>query len=102
MAGQLRMGHSFVDSQEDDLAVHVLRQAVQVSKTLAADSEPGLISLTGACALLLGVLEARETTPMTPDAISKPPQPWPAVSIPTATTTARSLGRPMSPCIRWR
>ena len=57
MAGQLRMGHSFVDSQEDDLAVHVLRQAVQVSKTLAADSEPGLISLTGACALLLGVLE---------------------------------------------
>lgn len=59
MAGQLRMGHSFVDSHEDGLAVHVLRQAVQVSKTLAVEVEPGLVSLTGACALLLGVLEAR-------------------------------------------
>ena len=59
MAGQLRMGHTFVDSNENDLALHVLRQAVAVAKTLTAESDPGLISLTGACALLLGVLEAR-------------------------------------------
>lgn len=59
MAGQLRMGHTFVNSSEDELALHVLRQAVAVAKTLAADADPGLISLTGACALLLAVLEAR-------------------------------------------
>jgi Helix-turn-helix domain len=59
MAGQLRMGHTFVNSEEDDLALHVLRQAVQVSKTLGPESEMGLVSLTGACALLLAVLEAR-------------------------------------------
>ncbi len=59
MAGQWRMGHTFVDSQQDDLAVHVLRQAVQVAKTMPADAEAGLVSLTGACALLLAVLEAR-------------------------------------------
>ena len=59
MAGQWRMGHTFVDSQEDDLAIHVLRQAVQVAKTMPADAEPGLVSLTGSCALLLAVLEAR-------------------------------------------
>jgi transcriptional regulator with XRE-family HTH domain len=59
MAGQLRMGHTFVNSSEDELALHVLRQAVALAKTLASDAEPGLISLTGACALLLSVLEAR-------------------------------------------
>ena len=59
MAGQLRMGHTFVDSQEEDLALRVLRQAVQVAKTLPTTAEPGLVSLTGACALLLAVLEAR-------------------------------------------
>lgn len=59
MAGQLRMGHTFVNCHEDDLALHVLRQAVQVAKTLGPDAAPGLVSLTGACALLLAVLEAR-------------------------------------------
>jgi transcriptional regulator with XRE-family HTH domain len=59
MAGQLRMAHTFVDSSEDELALHVLRQAVALAKTLSRDAEPGLISLTGACALLLSVLEAR-------------------------------------------
>jgi transcriptional regulator with XRE-family HTH domain len=61
MAGQLRMGHTFVNSQEDDLALHVLRQAVQVAKTLGPESDVGLVSLTGACALLLAVLEARRS-----------------------------------------
>jgi len=32
---------------------------VSVARTLTAQSDAGLISLTGACALLLGVLEAR-------------------------------------------
>jgi len=59
MAGQLRMGHTFVNFSEDDLALHVLRQAVQLARNLPADAEPGLVSLTGACALLLAVLEAR-------------------------------------------
>jgi transcriptional regulator with XRE-family HTH domain len=59
MAGQLRMGHTFVNSSEDELALHVLRQAVALAKTLASNADPGLISLTGACALLLSVLEAR-------------------------------------------
>lgn len=59
MAGQLRMGHTFVDSSEDALALHVLRQAVALAKTLPSDADPGLVSLTGACALLLAVLEAR-------------------------------------------
>jgi hypothetical protein len=59
MAGQLRMGHTFVNSSEEDLALHVLRQAVALAKTLSSDAEPGLVSLTGACALLLAVLEAR-------------------------------------------
>jgi transcriptional regulator with XRE-family HTH domain len=59
MAGQLRMAHTFVGSAEDDLALHVLRQAVALAGGLAADTEVGLVSLTGACALLLAVLEAR-------------------------------------------
>jgi transcriptional regulator with XRE-family HTH domain len=59
MAGQLRMAHTFVDSAEEDLALHVLRQAVALAGGLAADTEAGLVSLTGACALLLAVLEAR-------------------------------------------
>lgn len=59
MAGQLRMGHTFVNSSEDELALHVLRQAVGLAKSLPRDADPGLISLTGACALLLAVLEAR-------------------------------------------
>lgn len=59
MAGQLRMGHTFVNSSEDELALHVLRQAVALAKTLPSDADTGLVSLTGACALLLSVLEAR-------------------------------------------
>ena len=59
MAGQLRMAHTFVDSAEENLALHVLRQAVALAGGLAADTEAGLVSLTGACALLLAVLEAR-------------------------------------------
>lgn len=59
MAGQLRMGFTFVNSDEDELALHVLRQAVSLAKTLPADADPGLVSLTGACALLLAILEAR-------------------------------------------
>jgi len=58
-AGQLRMGHTFVNSSEDKLAIRVLRQAASLAKGLTADAEPGLISLTGVCALLLSVLEAR-------------------------------------------
>ena len=59
MAGQLRMGHTFVNSDEGDLALHVLRQAVQVAKGLGPETDTGLVALTGACALLLAVLEAR-------------------------------------------
>ncbi|MDA8043687.1 MAG: helix-turn-helix domain-containing protein [Actinomycetota bacterium] len=59
MAGQLRMGHTFVNSSEDELALHVLRQAVGLAKALPGDAGPGLVSLTGSCALLLAVLEAR-------------------------------------------
>jgi transcriptional regulator with XRE-family HTH domain len=59
MAAQLRMAHTFVDSSEDELALHVLRQAVDVAGALDAGASPGLVSLTGACALLLAVLEAR-------------------------------------------
>ncbi len=59
MAGQLRMGHTFTDAAERALALHVLRQAVVLADQLPSDSEPGLVSLTGACALLLSVLEAR-------------------------------------------
>ena len=59
MAAQLRMARTFVGSSDENLALHVLRQAVEVADQLGPDSEPGLLSLTGACALLLAVLEAR-------------------------------------------
>jgi transcriptional regulator with XRE-family HTH domain len=59
MAGQLRMAHTFVNASERDLAIHVLRQAVEVARALAADTDVGIVSITGACALLLAVLEAR-------------------------------------------
>lgn len=59
IAGHLRMAHTFVDSSERDLALHVLHGAVGLAPDLSAESEPGLVSLTGACALLLAVLEAR-------------------------------------------
>jgi hypothetical protein len=60
MAGQLRMAHTFVGADERKLAKHVLRQAVGGARFLTAADDPGLVSLTGACALLLAVLEARE------------------------------------------
>ena len=60
MAGQLRMAHTFVGSSENDLALHVLRQAVDAASGLSPAADPGLVSLTGACALLLAVLEARQ------------------------------------------
>ncbi|MGH9066225.1 MAG: helix-turn-helix domain-containing protein [Acidimicrobiales bacterium] len=59
MAGQYRMAHTFLDSSERELALHVLRQAVGVASELTPEAEPGLVSLTGACALLLAVVEAR-------------------------------------------
>jgi transcriptional regulator with XRE-family HTH domain len=60
MAGQLRMAHTFVGSSENDLAIHVLRQAAGVARQLNAETDPSILSLTGACALLLAVLEARK------------------------------------------
>ncbi|HZQ78110.1 MAG TPA: helix-turn-helix transcriptional regulator [Acidimicrobiia bacterium] len=60
MAGELRMAHTFVNAQERDLAIHVLRQAVEISGALSADTDFGIVSLTGGCALLLAVLEARQ------------------------------------------
>jgi transcriptional regulator with XRE-family HTH domain len=60
MAGQLRMAHTFVGVDERTLAMHVLRQAVGGARSLTAEDDPGLVSLTGACALLLAVLEGRE------------------------------------------
>lgn len=60
MADQLRMAHTFVNALERDLAIHVLRQAVEIAGALSTDTEVGIVSLTGACALLLAVLEARQ------------------------------------------
>jgi transcriptional regulator with XRE-family HTH domain len=59
MAGQYRMAHTFVDSAELGLARHVLRQAIGIAPQLSESTDPGLVSLTGASALLLAVLEAR-------------------------------------------
>ncbi|MGH9103125.1 MAG: helix-turn-helix domain-containing protein, partial [Acidimicrobiales bacterium] len=59
MAGHFRMAHTFLESSERELAVHVLRRAVSVAGELMPDTESGLLSLTGACALLLAVVEAR-------------------------------------------
>lgn len=61
MAGQVRMAHTFVGSGENDLAIHVLRQATGMAGQLKPDTDPPLLSLTGAGALLLAVLEARKS-----------------------------------------
>jgi hypothetical protein len=37
-AGQLRMAHTFVDASERDLAIHVLRQAVEVAGSPSTDT----------------------------------------------------------------
>jgi len=60
LAGQLRMARTLLDSRDRALARHVLTQGVSMANGVAASADPGLISLVGACALLLGVLEARE------------------------------------------
>jgi transcriptional regulator with XRE-family HTH domain len=60
LAGQLRMAHTLLDARDRALARHVLKQAVLMANEVEGSNDPGLISLTGACALLLGVLEARE------------------------------------------
>jgi len=60
LAGQLRMARTLLDSRERALARHVLTQGVLMANDVATSDDPGLISLAGACALLLGVLDARE------------------------------------------
>jgi transcriptional regulator with XRE-family HTH domain len=59
MAAQYRMAHTFVHSSERSLALHVLRKTVGTGNELSNTSDPGLVSLTGACALLGAVMEAR-------------------------------------------
>ena len=60
LAGQLRMAHTLLNSEEKELARHVLTQGVRMVNGVEESADPGLISLAGACALLLGILEARE------------------------------------------
>lgn len=60
MAGQYRMAHTLYGAEEHDLTMHVLRQAVSAAGQLGPADDLGLLSLTGACALLLAVLEARD------------------------------------------
>jgi len=60
LAGQLRMARTLLGSKDRGLARHVLAQGVSMANDVEASADPGLISLVGACALLLGVLEARE------------------------------------------
>lgn len=59
LAAQYRMAHTFVHSSERRLALHVLRQAVGTGEGLSGTSDPGILSLTGACAQLAAVMEAR-------------------------------------------
>jgi transcriptional regulator with XRE-family HTH domain len=60
LAGQLRMARTMLDSKDAALAQHVLTQGVRMANDVVDSDDPGLISLAGACALLLGVLDARE------------------------------------------
>jgi transcriptional regulator with XRE-family HTH domain len=60
MAGQYRMAHTLYGAEERALTMHVLRQAVASAGHLGPTDDAGLLSLTGACALLLAVLDARE------------------------------------------
>lgn len=60
LAGQYRMAHTLAGTDERVLALHVLRQAVRGASAVQHSDDPGVVSLVGACALLLAVLEARE------------------------------------------
>lgn len=59
IAAQYRMAHTFVHFSERKLALHVLKRAVGSGDGLSSTSDPGLVSLTGACALLAAIMEAR-------------------------------------------
>lgn len=59
LASQLRMAHTFLNSKEQGLSRHVLQRATLMADDAAVSDDPGLISLVGACALLLAVLAAR-------------------------------------------
>ncbi|MHB1504786.1 MAG: helix-turn-helix domain-containing protein [Acidimicrobiales bacterium] len=60
LAGQLRMARTLLGSKDRGLAHHVLTRGVSMANDVENSADPGLISLVGACALLLGVLEATE------------------------------------------
>ncbi|MHB8244025.1 MAG: helix-turn-helix domain-containing protein [Acidimicrobiales bacterium] len=60
LAGQLRMARTLLNSKERGLARHVLAQGIRMAKDAESSDDPGLISLVGASALLLGILDARE------------------------------------------
>ena len=60
LAGQLRMARTMLDAKDQKLAVHVLKRAMVMAKDVKTSHDPGLISLVGACALLTGVLLARD------------------------------------------
>lgn len=58
-AGQLRLAHVFLASGEGDLARHVAHQALAGLPEPSADTDPALVSLTGACTLALAVVDAQ-------------------------------------------
>jgi len=60
LAGQLRMARTMLDSHDRKLARHVLKRAMTMAKDVQSSQDPGLISLVGSCALLIGVLAARD------------------------------------------
>lgn len=60
LAGQLRMAHTLLGSKEKALARHGLARATQTAGDVAESNDLGLISLVGSCALLLGILDARD------------------------------------------
>jgi hypothetical protein len=60
LAGQLRMAHTMVNAKDVALARHVLNHGRKMAGDAVGSDDPGLISLAGACALLLAVLDARE------------------------------------------
>lgn len=81
LAGQLRMARTMLDAKDQKLAVHVLKRALVMAKDVKSSHDPRLISLVGACALLTGVLLARDH-----DTASA------QKSLKTAQTLARQLG----------
>jgi hypothetical protein len=60
MAAEYRMAHTFVNANERPMALRVLREAIDAAEGVENSYDPGLLSLTGASALLLAILEARE------------------------------------------